>query len=379
MEMRTIIFNLLAVLICASTLAQDYTLIKNVTVWDGQTVWEENSILLRGDRIAPQDIELSADDVQVIDGKGGFVIPALINAHVHVWTEAGLKQAADAGVLTLVDMHGSEDLLKALKQTAASSYTLADLYYAGNGATPDGGHGTQFGIPTETINTVEEAHAFVQKRIDAGADHIKILVEPYMNKLPDAVTAAVITEANKKYKKAVVHVSRKQDALFAFENNAAGLVHLYWDNALTDEELKQVVKSDGFIIPTMLTTLKFGQMMKGQEFNLLTEEPLFKEVLRLHEAGVLLVAGTDPPNMNINYGTDLYEEIYAFAKAGFSNAEALQTATYNAALAMGYDDRGHLATDKKAHLVVLNSNPLDDITSLSDIKFVMKNGKKIAE
>jgi imidazolonepropionase-like amidohydrolase len=97
----------------------------------------------------------------------------------------------------------------------------------------------------------------------------------------------------------------------------------------------------------------------------------------LHDSGVPFLAGTDtPPGVYIFPGFSLHEELQRFAAAGFTPLEALQTATLNPALFLGIDDKlGTVEKGKLADLVLLNANPLDDISNTQKIAAVITNGR----
>ena len=86
-------------------------------------------------------------------------------------------------------------------------------------------------------------------------------------------------------------------------------------------------------------------------------------VLAMHRAGIPFLAGTDtPPGVYIFPGFSLHEELQRFVAAGFTPAEALQTATLNPARFLGMEnDLGTIEKGKLADLVLLDANPLDDI------------------
>jgi imidazolonepropionase-like amidohydrolase len=95
----------------------------------------------------------------------------------------------------------------------------------------------------------------------------------------------------------------------------------------------------------------------------------------MHELGVMFVAGTDAPNAGLNYGDDLLRELNLYKQAGMTNIEVLRACTGNAAKAFNIEV-GLLKEGRKAHMVLLNSNPLNDLKALRDIHFIWKNGKR---
>jgi len=96
----------------------------------------------------------------------------------------------------------------------------------------------------------------------------------------------------------------------------------------------------------------------------------------LHKAGVTFLAGTDtPPGVYVFPGYSLHEELQRFVAAGFTPLEALQTATLNAARFLGIEEQlGTIEKGKLADLVLLNANPLQDISNTQKIVAVVVNG-----
>ncbi len=100
---------------------------------------------------------------------------------------------------------------------------------------------------------------------------------------------------------------------------------------------------------------------------------------RMHESGVLFLAGTDTPNPSILPGFALHDELKLLVSAGFSPLEALQAATLNPARYLGREkDLGTIETGKLADLVLLDANPLDDISNTRKIRAVILDGRYLS-
>ncbi len=102
-------------------------------------------------------------------------------------------------------------------------------------------------------------------------------------------------------------------------------------------------------------------------------------VKKLHDNGVLLTAGTDANNPWIVPGDSFHQELSLFKGCGLTNSDVLRIATLNGAKIMDIDDRaGSIAVGKEADMVLLDSNPLEDIDNSRDIHMVISNGVIIA-
>src|SRR4051812_36675919 len=121
--------------------------VHGVRVFDGERVLERTNVVVRAGRIAAIGGELPAG-VPVIEGRGRTLLPGLIDAHAHVQTEAGLRNALRFGVTTELDMMTDVAFLQAhrAQRDRWTRTDLADLFSAGTPATSPGGMGTQFGI-----------------------------------------------------------------------------------------------------------------------------------------------------------------------------------------------------------------------------------------
>lgn len=360
------------------TVAQNTFLIKNVRVFNGEEVISKTSVLIEDGLIAEVNPKIKENHT-TIDGSGKTLIPAMTNAHVHAWSPASLKEAANAGVLNVFDMHGVEPYQKMMKGLKDST-NYANYYVSGYAATAPEGHGTQYGFPVPTLSSPEDAKGFVTDRINAGVDYIKIIVEPWKTTLDIETVKSIIEETHKNEKIAVVHVSKVQDAYNVISSNANGLVHIWDDKIMSDERLKELTKEkDFFVIPTLLTTLKFHEMLKKQtpDIKRISENELKAEVLRLHKMGVPILAGTDPPNLEINYGTDLYKELKLLVEAGIPAIDVLKGATSLPIKKFKLGNSGMIKKGFTADMILIDGNPMENIDDISKINTVWKLGKKV--
>ncbi len=375
------LFVLLLLLVPFFSTAQssETLLIQSVRLFDGELVQEGMDVFFEAGKVArivPHSTDHQAE--QIIDGSGKTLIPGLVNAHVHIWFPAHLQEAARAGVLTVMDMHSSSYSLPILKAFQDST-NYANYLSAGPGATVPSGHGTQFGMPTPTIDSSTSARAFTLDRVDGGSDYIKILREPSRPTINFAQIDTVIATAHEHDKLAVAHISRKKDAIRLASSHLDGFVHIWFDEVSSTEEIDTIAKGKVFMVPTIITNKRVLDYFKtqGRTNKSLNFEELKAEVKKLHEAGVTLVAGTDPPNFNINYGTDLLTEIELFVECGLSPLEALRTATGNAAKSFQLKEAGQLRENGPANAILIQGNPMENIKAIRNIEKVWKNGQLV--
>ncbi|MEP2937245.1 MAG: amidohydrolase family protein [Gilvibacter sp.] len=357
------------------SVAQTFTL-TNATIFTGEEVLENSSIVIVDGMITQVGVTVTSQG-ESIDCKGKFIMPALTNSHVHSFNPDNLKEAAQAGVLNLLDMHGVETM-QAMMAVNNETSKNARYFYAGPAATAPNGHGTQYGFPTPTLTNPTEANDFVANRIKAGASYLKIIVEPWKPTLTHDIVTALINAAKAADMPVVVHVSRLADALEVQKNGASGLVHIWWDQQIKDQELINIAsRKDFFVIPTILTShLALATIRKsGGEY--LSDDLISEQVLALYKAGVPILAGTDPPNANINYGTDLHKEMALLVAAGIPVIDALKAATSLPAVYFRLDKVGYLKQGFKADLLVLSESPMTNIANLNSIEQIYKKGISI--
>ncbi len=360
--------------------AQDqYTIIKDVDIYAGERYRSDVNVVYQEGRIVAigKTAKVPAG-AKVIDGRGSTIVPPLINAHVHIWTPDDLKESLQHGIFAQLDMHTTDELANRLRKLNDS--LLYAYYYSSNaGATVPGGHGTQYGIAVPTISDTVSAAAFVQDRIDAHADYIKILKEPTMATLSAEHTSAVIAEAHQHNKKAVAHVSRCQDALELTQQGVDGFAHIWYDTAATAEQLALMQTAGGFIIPTLSVIQKAVQMGEKQEWTeaMAPFGDVLKEVNRAYQQGIPILCGTDAPNFQMNYTDQLFEEMLLLSEAGLSNEDIIKAATINVYRAFNLKEFGVLEEGGAASFLIVEGNPLNNISDIKNPKRVIKCGQEV--
>ncbi len=357
----------------------DY-LITDVRVLGSDAVLEHVDVAISDGLIKEIGTKLSANGTatEMIDGSGKTLLPGLINAHVHAWFPGHLQQAAQAGVLTVMDMHGSAYAMEWLRGFADST-GYAHYLSASSGATVPEGHGTQFGLPIPTIDSSLSAYQYAMDRVNEGVDYIKILREPSRPTVSFEQIDTIIRTAHAHDVKVVAHVSRRDDAIRLAELGIDGLVHIWFDEPMTDEQIQTMAGHDLFIIPTTLTNVLLIDFFieKEVEIETMDKETLLGDIKRLHDAGVTILAGTDPPNFEINYGTDLYKEIYLLVEAGLSPEEAIRAASSASARAFDLGESHEITSGNRASFLLIDGDPISQIEDLEKVVMVWQHGKVI--
>ena len=359
-------------------------IVQNVKLFDGDQVYENATVLIDSNKfkdiITSEPTDFVGDNV--INAEGHTLTPGFINAHVHAFKEEHVKEAVQSGVLTLLDLFSSQpkvsDTLRLLGQTSSNH---AYYYSAGPTVTVDGGHGSQFG-PVPLVETVDDIPKFIDDRLAEGSDYIKLIIERgdasyTIPTLSDDMIAAAITRTHDKGAIAVAHATWRKDAINAAKMRLDGLAHLWSRDSLEmgNEELQSLKESGVFIIPTALVW-KLANESKWRTVNM---ELLKKEFNTLHKAGIPLLAGTDPPNHKINYGTDLFKELELFVEYGMSPLEALKSATSLTSKSFKLGEKGYIKDGYSCDMVLIKGDPTQNIKDIYNIERVWKNGNEVKQ
>ena len=170
------------------------------------------------------------------------------------------------------------------------------------------------------------------------------------------------------------------------DNNTYQVPTLVWWHASADADVRELASDSRLKYVPTWARAEWGRDTFQQQAipaELADRKELSNRYIELvhsmHRAGVPFLAGTDGPDAYVFPGFSLHEELELLAKAGFSNAEALSTATFYPALFMTkLDQYGVIETGRVADMVLLDANPLEDIRNTRKISAVVVRGKYYA-
>jgi len=349
--------------------------------------------------------------VTIVNATGKYLIPGLIDMHAHVagvlknsfnYTLAveTLGSLLNYGVTTIRNPGGPTQESVDLKERISSGeingpqiLTAGQLLNSPSQSIP---------FVEKSVRTEKEVRSEVKKQANIGVDFIKL----YVGLTPDLVSAA-IDEANLNDIRVIGHLYATSwtDAanmgidylthgvpvnldILSGENKSifkaiAGgpFDHFFWLELvdLDSKEIGRMVQSLSRNNVSVDPTLSiFEAMLRDHPEAELFWSKLTALTKKMYDNGVNLLAGTDIPNFGLIPGKSLHHELELLALTGIPNNEVLRIATINAARSLGLEDKiGSIEKNKQADLVILSSNPLDDIRNTKDIHLIINNGKII--
>jgi imidazolonepropionase-like amidohydrolase len=362
------------------------------------------------------------DDATVIDQRQRYVLPGLIDAHVHLTSDLGGQEALIAGVTRNVADHAFEAALNSRKTLAAGFTTvrnLGDRDYvtlalrnaitagkaegprildAGRGISATSGHADpglgvnedlrELALRGRTMcDGAESCRRAVREQVAHGVDWIKITTTGGVNsrigaglgvQLFDDEVKSLIDTATMYGKKVAVHAHGNDGILVALKYGAASVEH---GTLMDDASIALFKKHGAYYVPTLSTINGYKERLAANP-EAYTGEVLKKIRWRIditgkslraaHAAGVKIAFGTDAGVSKHGRNADEFELMVLH---GMSPAEAIQAATMNNADLLGLaNEIGRLAPGYAADLIAVDGDPLADVTTLKQVRFVMKGG-----
>ncbi len=402
---------------------EEILLIQGGTLIDGGTGQPipDAVVVIQGDRIiaagAAKNVTIPTNVAQQIDASGQFIVPGLIDLHMHFTQQRGddftryrdsdvaaairatllLGQFLDAGITTVRDVGTSNDVALRIKEAVERKMVDGPrVLWSGKLIATRGGHGdeitsTATGRPksmapndrVRVANGPWEWREAVREQIRMHADWIK-LTAPYTK---EEIQAGV--------EEAHLHgIPVTVDSFGEFTQWAAeaGIDSIEHPLNLNSDVIAAMARNKTDLVPTLTAfynVVKTGYPSAGitaggfyytMSRRFPVDHDQHTEMVReAHKAGIRIGVGTDIPFENEKrYPNDYYVELGLLKDAGLSDREVFESATRVGAEILRMSDKlGTLEVGKLADVLIVGRNPLDDIQNLRDVKKVIADGKVV--
>ncbi|WP_313628004.1 metal-dependent hydrolase family protein [Enterococcus italicus] len=354
-----------------------------------------------------------AEDVEIVDLAGKYVMPGMINAHTHIILDPlfkigglssvngnqsepvvdtyiavdNLKKLLKNGVTYIRDVGSTYDIdLKLGKLEREGKIVAPGIIGSGAALMMTGGHGAELG---REVDGPDETRKAARELLKKGARNIKMMAtggvsidgeQPTDVQLSVEEMKAAVDEAHHKGRTACAHAQGTQGIKNAIIAGVDSIEHAIY---LDDEAIEMLKEHGTFVVPTLVAPWAINQhtdllpefMVKK---SLEVQEAHFKSIGRAAKAGVKIAMGTDAGTpFNDFEGLNAFE-LDLMVQAGLTPLQVLQSTTVNAAeLLKIAGEAGTIAADKLADFLILERNPLEDIKAVGEEKIVYKKGKQV--
>lgn len=431
---RGILIAACAVLAMAAPATAETYAIEHVTLIDGSghAPQRDMTVTVEGERITGVAPSALAKDAKgaLIDGRGKYLIPGLIDAHIHLRGGIGpQKDAAEAraaatqalagflysGVTSVYDAGNQADIILPLRaEERAGRIASPHIFATGNLITYPGSHGSSMAV---TIQDFEKDKALLDKHIaEQQPDVVKITFDeegwgsrPMITLMPEPLLEQITRYYNEHGIRTTVHVSNEFRSLQAIYAGSDSLAHPVIQGPVSDNFARLMAAKKVPFASTLTIGENYSRLAEHPEY---LDQPLYvaafsaqdratlktkvraeyqarpwtwwmklmtpiceENIRKIHAAGGVVVLGTDQSS-----GPATQREMELLVAAGISPLDVIKIATHNGAVLLGKEaDMGTVETGKLADLVLLNADPAADINNVKQIALVMKAGKIVDE
>lgn len=402
---------------------QPVILIEGVTVIDGtgRAPITDASVLIQGDRIAAVAAARIAapPGATRIDGRGKFLIPGLIDVHIHLeGSSRNERQGMRAlhgflysGFTTVFDAGNDPDYIFGLRdQERAGAIVSPRIFATGGLVTTPGGHGAR-GTST-LITSWPEAIPLLDKHLARKPDMVKFTFDehgwgtrPLIPLLDSALMSRAAHYISDHGVRTTVHISHEYRARQAIGAGLTTLAHPIIQGPISTGFVELMVKTQTPMASTLTIGEGYSRLVEHPEFldrklyrdvydsatirrlkTTVRDEyaarawttwmkvmtPVAQENVRLiHAAGGIIALGSDQSS-----GPSSHRELELMVNGGISTLDAIRIGTHNSAVFLGRErDLGSIEPGKLADLVLLSADPLQDIRNTEQIEMVIKGGR----
>ncbi len=364
-----------------------------------------------------------AKDAQLVDLSNSYVMPGLMDMHVHLQGELGPKNDSKklrmsdsdklvesayfakktllAGFTTVRDLGGTPEQIFALRDGIAKGYLQGPrIFAAGSNVAVTGGHGDVDGMSPDllemhTAKTVcdgpYDCRRATRHAIKFGADVIKITSTGGVLSDTDTGTGQQMADDELKEVINAAHALGRKVASHAHAASGinaalrAGVDSIEHGSYADEESIKLFKKTGAYLVPTLMAGDTVVTLAKTTNFMspaisakaIRVGGDMIKNFKRAHKSGVKIAYGTDSGVSR--HGNNAKEAVLMF-NAGMKPQDIIKSATVHAADLIGQSKSlGTIEAGKIADIIATDNNPLDDIKALLEVDFVMKSGEIVKQ
>lgn len=392
----------------------------------GRVLTQQTLVVADGQIVEIRDGYVNGADGQgggeIIDLRERFVLPGLIDSHVHLTGENGpsaeldavKKTSADlvvdgavyaqrtlrAGFTTVVDLGADPDAIYALRDGIAAGKLEGPRIVAAGIAGAHGSHADIHGYHPDILKLfaypglcsgADDCRRAVRQAVQRGADVIKTASTGGVmsntaagvgQQMFDDELAAIVQTAHQLGRRVACHAHGTDGINAALR---AGVDSIEHGTYLDDESLRLMKRSGAYLVPTLLAGDTVARQAQTAEWMPPAVRDKARRVgpdmlaalRRAHDAGVNVAFGTDS---GVSAHGDNAREFALMVRAGFSPLDAIRAATvWGAAHNRLSEEIGTLAPGKAADLIAVDGDPLQDVTRLERVVLVMKGGRRVED
>ena len=393
--------------------------IKNVSIFDGESEeLFEGDIQIVDGTISEIGKNLSTSD-QVMDAKGKFAIPGLIDNHFHAYGISLDMVAAETGPRSYAALKGAVRLKSALKRgfTTVRDVAGGDIglrtaleeklimgpryFFTGPALSQTGGHGDFRtahmsddvccfdGLGTEVVDGVDNLRTAVRNRFRTGAHAIKIMSSGGVVSLTDPIRIpqysseeirAVTDEATRRNSYVAAHAYSPEAIVHAVSNGVRSIEH---GNLLDAKTAEFMAANKAVLVPTLVTY--FSMSVEGIKMGM--NEIMLSKNAEVLDNGKLAIDHARSAGVLIGFGSDLMGDFERYQLQGIRHqadvltpVELLRSLTSNNAKILNHENLGRLKAGCVGDVLLLNSNPLEKPASLwEDVeRVVIQSGNVVS-
>jgi len=351
------------------------TEITSVRVFDGNGFSQPRSVYFQDGLFVA-----ASKAAQVIEGGGRFLLPGLIDSHIHLSGLKNLEKAAWHGIAGLMDMATQDPQVVDRQRNLDGLPLIRSSYRA---ATEAGStQATKMKIPM--IGSPSDARAFVKDQLSFGADYIKIVLpnRPLSTGFNADTLRAAVDAAHEAGKKIIAHAVSTAAYEFVVGSGLDVVTHLPLDACIDYGAAESLAREGVVCVPTLI-------MMRGlsRRLKLITRGKVdFKHSQNsfrvLHDVGIRFLAGTDSNDdrkspYQPKFGSALIEELRLMEEDGLSPREVLRSATTEPVEFWDLHELGRVEPGRLASFSLLKANPFDGLRNLRSMNNVWIGGRNV--